>query len=75
MDEERKELLETFRRLDPANRADLLAHVRVAYAAQENTKRQYGLMGPDTPLFNGLAAHSPVYASREPVPMGDAVNG
>jgi hypothetical protein len=53
MDKERKELLETFRRLDPINRVDLLAHIRVAYAAQENTKRQYGIMGPDMPLFNG----------------------
>jgi hypothetical protein len=43
MDKERKELLETFRRLDQENREDLLAYIRVAYAAQENTKRQYGL--------------------------------
>jgi hypothetical protein len=56
MDKERKELLETFKRLDPANRADLLAHVRVAYSAQENTKKQYGIMGPDMPLFNGTGA-------------------
>jgi hypothetical protein len=56
MDKERKELLETFGRLDPVNRADVLAHVRVAYAAQENTKKQYGIMGPDTPLFNGTGA-------------------
>jgi hypothetical protein len=53
MNKERKELLEVFRRLDPINRVDLLAHIRVAYAAQENTKRQYGIMGPDMPLFNG----------------------
>jgi hypothetical protein len=59
MDKERKELLETFERLDSANRADLLAHVRVAYAAQENTKRQYGIMEPDMPLFNGTGAAAP----------------
>jgi hypothetical protein len=54
MEKDKKELLEVFRRLDPANQADFLAHIRVAYAAQENTKRQYGIMGPDMPLFNGL---------------------
>jgi hypothetical protein len=43
MDEKQKGLLEVFRRLDPVNQADMLAHVRVAYSAQENTKRQYGL--------------------------------
>ncbi|MDR2079203.1 MAG: hypothetical protein LBP74_05735 [Treponema sp.] len=59
MDKERKELLETFKRLDPANRADLLTYIRVAYAAQENTKRQYGIMGPDMPLFNGTRAAAP----------------
>jgi hypothetical protein len=56
MDKERKELLDTFRRLDPVNRANVLAHVRVAYATQESMKKQYGLMGPDAPLFNGAGA-------------------
>jgi hypothetical protein len=56
MEKDKKELLEVFRRPDPANRADVLAHVRVAYAAQENTKKQYGIMGPDAPLFNGTGA-------------------
>jgi hypothetical protein len=56
MNKERKELLETFGRLDPANRADLLAHVRIAYTAQENTKREYGITGPDATLFNGTGA-------------------
>jgi hypothetical protein len=49
MEKEREELIETFRRLDPVNRADLLAHVRVAYAAQENTKRWYGIAEPEVP--------------------------
>jgi hypothetical protein len=56
MENDKKELLEAFRRLDPENRADVLAHVRVAYAAQENTKKRYGLVGPDAPLFNGAGA-------------------
>jgi hypothetical protein len=64
MDKERKELLDVFKRLDPSNRADVLAHVRVAYAAQENTKKQYGIMGPDAPLFNGrgILKDEPSYA-------------
>jgi hypothetical protein len=44
MDKERKtELLDVFNQLDPVNQADMLAHIRVAYSAQEATKRQYGL--------------------------------
>jgi hypothetical protein len=75
MDKERKELLETFRRLDPINRVDLLAHIRVAYAAQENTKKQYGIMGPDAPPFNGLAKPGPIYSDRNPHPvMEEAAN-
>jgi hypothetical protein len=44
MDKERKkELLDAFNQLDPVNQADMLAHIRVAYSAQEATKWQYGL--------------------------------
>jgi hypothetical protein len=39
MDKEKKELLDNFMGLDPENRANVLAHVRVAYATQESTKK------------------------------------
>ena len=35
----KKELLEMFGRLDPENQLNILAHVRVALAAQENTRK------------------------------------
>ena len=38
---DKKELLDVFRKLDPVNQADMLAHIQVAYAAQENTKKYY----------------------------------
>jgi hypothetical protein len=44
MEQEENEILEILRKLDPENRADLLAHTRVAYAAQERTKRHYGIL-------------------------------
>ena len=52
MEKEQKELLEVFRGLDPEIRADVLAHVRVAYAAQENTKKRYGLPPGSAPAQN-----------------------
>jgi hypothetical protein len=52
MENEKKELLEAFRGLDPEIRADVLAHVRVAYAAQENTKKRYGLLPESNPAQN-----------------------
>jgi len=51
MDKEKIELLENFRKLDPENRANILAHVRVAYAAQENTKRQIEQHGLSNPVY------------------------
>jgi hypothetical protein len=55
MEQEKNAFLEVFRKLDPENRADVLAHVHVAYAAQEHTKRHYGIEGPDVPPFNGAS--------------------
>lgn len=43
MKKEQKELIEKFERLEPINRADTLAHIRLVYIIQENTKRQYGI--------------------------------
>jgi hypothetical protein len=49
MENERDDLLATFKKLDPENQADMLAHVRVAYAAQENTKKRYGSLPGSIP--------------------------
>jgi hypothetical protein len=43
MDKEKNEFWETFKNLDQENQADILAHIRFAYVAQENTKRHYGI--------------------------------
>ena len=43
MDKDRKELLKLFKQLDQVNKINMLAHIRVAYAAQEATKQHYGL--------------------------------
>ncbi|GHV79160.1 hypothetical protein AGMMS49944_09510 [Spirochaetia bacterium] len=66
MKTKRNELLVIFEKLDPENRADVLAHVKIAYAAQEHTKKRYEALipGPDTPLFNGG-----VYALRGAAPV------
>jgi hypothetical protein len=49
---DKKELLDVFRKLDPVNQADMLAHIQVAYAAQENTKKYY----KDPPECSGRQA-------------------
>ena len=51
MEKEKEELVETFKKLDPESRADVLALVRVAYAAQENTKMRLGRPGPSDPAY------------------------
>jgi len=49
MENDRKKLAEIFEKLDPENRADVLAHVRVAYATQEHTKKHYGFLPENVP--------------------------
>jgi hypothetical protein len=49
MEQEKNAFLEVFRKLDPENQADVLAHVRVAYAAQEHTKKHYALLPESSP--------------------------
>jgi hypothetical protein len=39
MEQDKRELLDTYRKLEPENKANILAHVRVALAAQENTRK------------------------------------
>jgi hypothetical protein len=65
MKDEKTDLLETFRKLDPVNQADVLAHIHVAYATQESTKKY---------LLDRLLGR-PEYANRDPVPMGEVVHG
>jgi hypothetical protein len=55
MNDEQRWVLEIFRKLDPENRANALAHIRVAYAAQEHTKRYYGLLSESDPAHGGAA--------------------
>jgi flagellar motility protein MotE (MotC chaperone) len=43
MSKNTQELLEIYKKMSPENQANMLAHIRVAYSAQETTKRQYGL--------------------------------
>jgi hypothetical protein len=49
MKTEKDAFLDVFGKLDQENRADVLAHVRVAYAAQEHTKRHYGISPESRP--------------------------
>jgi hypothetical protein len=43
MEKKEKELLELYRDMIPANKANMLAYARVAKAAQENTKKALGI--------------------------------
>ena len=61
---DRVELLDTFGKLDPENKADILAYARLAYITQEKTKKKV------LEMINA----GPEYADRRPVPMGSAGN-
>jgi hypothetical protein len=68
MEEERKRLLETYEKLDPLNRAKVLARADLIYGIQESTKRR---------MIELLVNHSPQYRDRHDAPMGalkEAVN-
>jgi hypothetical protein len=64
MEDDKKKLLETYRKLDPENRANVLSHALFAYTAQENTKKR---------LLRLLNGGDPLYADRNPAPMGAAL--
>jgi hypothetical protein len=67
MEDDKKKLLETYRKLDPENRVNVLSHALFAYTAQENTKKR---------LLRLLNGNDPLYADRNPAPMGlEAANG
>jgi hypothetical protein len=64
MEADRIELLDTFGKLDPENRADILAYARIAYTAQEKAKKK---------ILEMIAA-GPEYTDRRGAPMGSAEN-
>jgi hypothetical protein len=55
--EEEKSLLALFREMESQTvREDLLAQAGAMVRAQRALKADYGLVGPDAPLFNGTGA-------------------
>jgi hypothetical protein len=74
MTEQEKGLLGLFRKVESCkNREDVLFHAQAILRAEEALREEYGLVGPDAPLFNGLAEPGPVYADRNPAPVGAAL--
>jgi hypothetical protein len=49
MSKDKKELLDNFMRLDPENKSNVLAYVRVALVAQENTRKAMNAASPPLP--------------------------
>jgi phosphoribosylamine-glycine ligase len=57
MTDREKGLLGLFRRLESEkSRDDVIYQAEAMVRAQEALKADYGLVGPDAPLFNGIAA-------------------
>jgi hypothetical protein len=55
--EEEKGLIEFFRKLESKKcKDDILLCADSMFRAQEATKAEYGLVGRDAPLFNGVNA-------------------
>jgi hypothetical protein len=63
MEDERKKLIETFEKLDPINRAEVLSRANLILNIQESTKKR---------MIELLINSGPVYADRNPAPMGAA---
>jgi len=74
MTEDDKRLLGLSKQLESQRcKSDLIAYAEAMVRAQKALKEDYGLVGPDATLFNGLAAPGPVYARRGFAPMGAAL--
>jgi hypothetical protein len=57
MTEEEKKLLGLARKLEsPKCREDLIFQAEAMVRAQDALRADYGLVGPDAPLFNGTGA-------------------
>jgi hypothetical protein len=55
LSKEEKRLLELSRKMEsPKCKENLLIQAEAMVRAQEALKADYGLVGPDAPLFNGL---------------------
>jgi hypothetical protein len=55
--EKQKNLLAVFRQLESEKiQDDLIFQAETMFRAQEALKADYGLVGPDAPLFNGTGA-------------------
>jgi hypothetical protein len=65
MGEEEKRLLDCFERLRPSNKLLFLAQITFAAEMEEHARR----------IARGLADSGPLYADRNPAPVGEAVNG
>jgi hypothetical protein len=53
MTDQEKALLGLFRRVEsPRNREDALFHLQAILKAEDAIREDYGLMGPDMPLFS-----------------------
>jgi hypothetical protein len=65
MNEEEKRLLEGYQKLSRRSQLLALAVIMGGAEMEENARK----------IAQGKAASGPRYASREPVPMGEAVNG
>jgi hypothetical protein len=65
MDEEEKKLLESYNRLSRKSRLLALAQI-IGQAEMEEIARE---------IARGKAVLDPFYADRNPVPIGEAVNG
>jgi hypothetical protein len=64
MIDQEKELIDLFRKMDRETRDMYLSHGRIAVIAERAGEKA---------VLDRL--NRPEYASREPVPMGEAVNG
>jgi hypothetical protein len=65
MTEQEKGLLGLFRKVESRkNREDVLFHTQAILRAEEAFWEDYGLVGPDAPLFNGrgILKDEPSYA-------------
>jgi hypothetical protein len=74
MTDQEKGLLGLFRQVESRkNRESVLFHVQAVLMAEDALREDYGLAGPDAPLFNGAGApQSPSYALPGPGPVMEA---
>ncbi|MCL2832119.1 MAG: hypothetical protein FWD78_03020 [Treponema sp.] len=52
-----EDAVEIFKKLDPENQASLMSHIKIAYIAQENTKKRFGLLAQSSNSINSKRSH------------------